>query len=290
MTRPGRELHQNIQGGKGMGNYYNRYDDDRYRQRSRQEYYDRSRGVGYSGGDESDTYDRGRGRGVGYRGMDEDDRYWESRPSYYERSRDYPRESRYADEYDERPFNRSLSRGASSYGSAYGAEPATTNRYYERTYRPPYYGRDFESERDARRYNAEARGWWDRASDEVASWFGDEDAERRRRLDGAREANHRGRGPKDYRRSDERIRDDINDRLTDNEYLDAYEVVVAVNEGDVVLTGNVGTRHDKRMAEDIAESVSGVKNVQNQLRIGDTTRTEETTVVTAPQARAAKQL
>jgi len=273
----------------GMGNYYNRYDDDdRYRQRSRarEEHYERGRGVGYSGGDESDTYDRGRGRGVGYSGMEEEERYWKSRPSYYERNRDYAPESRY--DYDDRlAASRSRSRrGASSYGSAYGAEPATTNRYYERTYRPPYYGRDFENERDARRYNSDPRGWWDRASDEVASWFGDEEAEQRRRLDGAREGKHRGRGPKDYRRSDERIKEDINDRLTDEEYLDAYEVVVTVNEGEAILSGTVGTRHDKRMAEDIADSVTGVKNVQNNLRVSDITRAEET-VVTAPQARAA---
>ncbi len=273
-----------------MSNNYNRYDDDRYqaRNRIRAENYQRGRGVGYSGGNESDTYDRGRGRGVGYGGIEEEERYWESRPSYYERNRDYARESRYVNEYDDRPAdNRSRSRRGDSFsGSLYGAEPATTNRYYERTYRPPYYGRDFE--RDPRRYNSEARGWWDRASDEVASWFGDEEAEQRRQLDGAREAKHRGRGPKDYRRSDERIREDINDRLTDNEYLDAYEVVVAVDEGEVILSGTVGTRYDKRMAEDIAESVTGVKNVQNQLRLGSVIHADEM-LVTAPQARAAKQ-
>jgi osmotically-inducible protein OsmY len=221
--------------------------------------------------------------------MDEDDRYREARPSYYDRSRDYSRESRYQD-YDDRPTaNRSsLSRGTSASGSLYGAEPARTNRYYERTYRPPYYGRDFEYDREGRSYSDQPRGWWDRASDEVASWFGDEEAERRRRLDGAREAKHRGRGPRDYRRSDERIREDINDRLTDNEYLDAYEVVVTVNEGEVILSGTVGTRDDKRLAEDIAESVSGVKNVQNNLRLGDAARADEVTVTT-PQARAAKQ-
>jgi len=31
------------------------------------------------------------------------------------------------------------------------------------------------------------RGWWDRASDEVSSWLGDEEAERRRRLDARRD-------------------------------------------------------------------------------------------------------
>src|SRR5262249_10623533 len=39
----------------------------------------------------------------------------------------------------------------------------------------------------------EERGFFDRASDEVASWFGDRDAERRRRED-----QFRGRGPKGY--------------------------------------------------------------------------------------------
>jgi hypothetical protein len=53
---------------------------------------------------------------------------------------------------------------------------------------------------DQRTYGGRGRDWWDRATDEVSSWFGDEDAERRRRMD-----EHRGRGPKNYSRSDERI-------------------------------------------------------------------------------------
>jgi osmotically-inducible protein OsmY len=277
-----------------MAKYYNRYDDDRYRQRSRSRDVDfeRGRGVGYDGGDEGESY--ARGQGVGYNGIEDDrDRSWKSRPSYYKRNRDYSRdyssESRYPNDYEERQATsrRSLSRGSSPYGSVYGAEPASTNRYYERTYRPPDYGRDFEYDRDEGRNYAQHRGWWDRASDEVASWFGDEEAERRRRTDGVREAKHRGRGPRDYRRSDERIREDINDRLTDHDYLDAYDVLVTVNEGEVILSGTVSSRRAKRLTEDIAESVSGVKNVQNQLRVADTARSEETNLNT--QARAAKQ-
>jgi hypothetical protein len=56
------------------------------------------------------------------------------------------------------------------------------------------------------------RGFLDRAGDEVASWFGDEDAARRRDMD----ARHYGRGPKNYTRSDERISEDVNERLTDD--------------------------------------------------------------------------
>ena len=117
------------------------------------------------------------------------------------------------------------------------------------------------------------RGFWDRASDEVASWFGDEDAERRRRLDQLREGRgygqgkFRGRGPKNYRRSDERVREEICDRLTDNEWLDASDVEVNVIAADAILTGTVDSRYAKRLAETIAESVSGVTNVQNNLRV-----------------------
>ncbi len=106
------------------------------------------------------------------------------------------------------------------------------------------------------------RNFWDRAGDEVSSWFGDEDAERRRRMD-----EHRGRGPKGYTRSDERIREDVNDRLTDDWALDASDIEVEVTEGEVTLSGEVSSRADKRRAEDVAESVSGVRNCQNNIRV-----------------------
>ena len=120
-------------------------------------------------------------------------------------------------------------------------------------------GRDYDYDRE------EGRGWLDRASDAVASWFGDEEAERRRRMDEQRE--HRGRGPKGYRRSDERIKEDVNDRLSDDYYLDASDVEVAVENMEVTLTGTVRNRNDKRRAEDLADSVSGVTNVENRLRV-----------------------
>jgi hypothetical protein len=76
-----------------------------------------------------------------------------------------------------------------------------------------------------------------------------------------------GRGPRGWQRSDERIRDDINERLTDHPALDATEIQVQVNQGEVTLGGTVDERRAKRLAEDIAESVSGVKDVHNQLRV-----------------------
>lgn len=76
-----------------------------------------------------------------------------------------------------------------------------------------------------------------------------------------------GVGPRGYRRSDERITDDINDRLTWYGQLDATEIEVDVNDGVVTLNGTVDDRQQKRMAEDVVESVSGVEDVNNQLNI-----------------------
>jgi hypothetical protein len=76
-----------------------------------------------------------------------------------------------------------------------------------------------------------------------------------------------GRGPKGWQRSDERIREDINERLTDHPHIDATEIDVQVKSAEVTLTGTVDDRHTKRLAEEIAEYVSGVKDVHNQLRV-----------------------
>ncbi len=121
------------------------------------------------------------------------------------------------------------------------------------------------------------RGWWDKTTDEVASWFGDEEAERRREQD-ERRGQHRGRGPKNYTRTDDRIREDINDRLTDHPYLDASEIEVEVSNGEVTLTGTVDSRWTKRTAEDIAEDVSGVRNVENRIRYSTGRSYQETSM------------
>jgi BON domain-containing protein len=76
-----------------------------------------------------------------------------------------------------------------------------------------------------------------------------------------------GRGPKGYQRSDERIREDVCLRLTDHPEIDATEIEVRVDGGEVTLSGEVDSRPVKRMAEDVAQSVSGVRDVHNQLRI-----------------------
>jgi osmotically-inducible protein OsmY len=76
-----------------------------------------------------------------------------------------------------------------------------------------------------------------------------------------------GRGPKDYQRSDDRVREEICDCMTDDPMLDASEITVQVSKGEVTLNGTVTSREQKRRAEDVAERISGVKDVTNQLRV-----------------------
>lgn len=137
---------------------------------------------------------------------------------------------------------------------------------YGESGRSPYgFGGNYAGDRSrvgARGYGErEPRDWWDRTSDEVMSWFGDQDAARRRQKD------HSGHGPANYTRSDDRIREDVNDKLTEDWGVDARKVTVSVKDGEVTLDGKVSTRLQKRRAEDCAEDVSGVKHVQNNLRV-----------------------
>lgn len=78
---------------------------------------------------------------------------------------------------------------------------------------------------------------------------------------------YKGKGPKGYIRSDERIREDLCDRLTDDAQLDASDITVAVAKGEVTLDGTVASRAERRAAEDCAEACSGVGHVQNNLRV-----------------------
>jgi hypothetical protein len=85
--------------------------------------------------------------------------------------------------------------------------------------------------------------------------------------DMGRQPVHRGKGPKMYKRSDERIREDICERLTEDPYVDASELEIEVRQGEVILSGSVGNRAEKRRVEDLVESVSGIVNVENGIKL-----------------------
>ncbi|HEV7734494.1 MAG TPA: BON domain-containing protein [Candidatus Binatia bacterium] len=79
------------------------------------------------------------------------------------------------------------------------------------------------------------------------------------------EGRHAGRGPKGYQRSDDRIREDACDALTADSHIDASNVTVRVEAGEVTLDGTVEDRRMKRRAEDCVEELPGVRQVHNRL-------------------------
>lgn len=80
---------------------------------------------------------------------------------------------------------------------------------------------------------------------------------------------YRGRGPKNWRRSDDAIRETVNERLTDHDDVDATDIEVEVANAEVTLNGAVASRREKRVAEDVAWSCGGVRDVHNRLKIAD---------------------
>lgn len=82
-----------------------------------------------------------------------------------------------------------------------------------------------------------------------------------------RQKNFSGLGPKGYRRSDERIMEEVCEALTDHPQVDPIEVEVTVEDGVVTLWGTVSTRQMKRMAEDAVLDCRGVIDVVNRLHV-----------------------
>jgi hypothetical protein len=83
-----------------------------------------------------------------------------------------------------------------------------------------------------------------------------------------------GRGPKGYTRTDDRIREEVCERLSRDDDVDASEIEVLVQNGEVTLEGTVQTRSMKHQAEDLADDVTGVSDVHNRLRVIKTLLTE----------------
>lgn len=83
----------------------------------------------------------------------------------------------------------------------------------------------------------------------------------------SRPGRHTGRGPRGYTRPDVRIVEDINEALTYSPHIDASDIDVRVDHGEVTVSGTVDDRYIKRLVENIIEDVSGVRDVHNNLRV-----------------------
>jgi hypothetical protein len=78
---------------------------------------------------------------------------------------------------------------------------------------------------------------------------------------------HWGKGPKGYKRSDEKTREEVCEAIAHQGHIDASDVEVKVESGIVVLSGTVAQRHHKRALEHLVEQVRGVHEVHNELRL-----------------------
>lgn len=107
-------------------------------------------------------------------------------------------------------------------------------------------------------------------SDELVYGSGNPSEREPGRWQGQQYGEFRGRGPRGYRRSDERIKEDVCQCLTDDSHIDASNIDVAVNDREVVLSGTVQSRFEKRHAEDLIERIPGVSDVINSLRVTGT--------------------
>lgn len=90
-----------------------------------------------------------------------------------------------------------------------------------------------------------------------------------------------GKGPKNYVRSDERMREEICERLSAQPY-DWSDVEVHVSDGEATLTGTVRTREIKYVGERIAEGVRGIRDVMNQIRLERDARPTESAPESEP--------
>ena len=165
-------------------------------------------------------------------------------------------------EYWERGEESRFGRGTGQYG--YGQEDYETGMQGLSGYEPGEYS--YSGQGDVWRSGSRQRQEWPRgisgagASPAYPSRF-----DQRRQW--STQGRFAGIGPQGYRRSDERIMEDVNEMLTQAPDLDPSNITVEVHNGEVTLKGTVSDREDKRQAEDIAESCAGVKEVQNQLRV-----------------------
>lgn len=234
-------------------------------------------------GDERGRYERGRERrGYGERGGwvgGREHAHWRGRPRDWREWREpdpYARDWRETEPYrrERDPAYREGWGERGYYGRGPRDEEMPRGWYGPRRERPPYgYGRPpmhpmhrgrepmgrwEERERWGEpRGREEEPGLMERIGEGIRSFF----------TGGGERGPHAGKGPKGYRRSDDRIREDVCDRIATWGWVDASDVEVRVQDGEVTLSGQVASRRDKRLLEEMIEDISGVIDVHNQVRV-----------------------
>jgi hypothetical protein len=117
----------------------------------------------------------------------------------------------------------------------------------------------WKNDAKAQHYNLDHYGWGNRER----SW--NKNIDNQDQHNNGYNHGHYGKGPKGYRRSSQRIYEDVGEALTLHPDVDASEIEINVDDGIVTLTGTVESRKVKRLAEMIVDNVLGVEDVVNLL-------------------------
>ncbi len=166
-------------------------------------------------------------------------------------------------------YSRDHARGAERFGAHGGSEAdriGQRDSYGDRNYDQSFGHRDDQSM---------GRGIYDHRGDDRSFRsrdYGPSESERGAWTTNTQAGQHRGKGPRGYTRSDERIKEMVCEVLTEDAHIDASGIDVDVKSGEVILSGMVPDRRTKRMAEDALEGIGGIKDVTNQLKVSDDER------------------
>ncbi|HVY81845.1 MAG TPA: BON domain-containing protein [Steroidobacteraceae bacterium] len=180
------------------------------------------------------------------------------RSDWRERDREWQRDPR-RDDYSWR-------------GEEYGGGPRDPGSSYDIDYERPWREQPFGEPEESPRYFGSGSygegGTHFTGGYEQRGLPRDTDSEFARR---AGEAPYGGRafkrGPKGYQRSDERLREDISERIMEAAHVDSSDVSVNVVGGKVILEGTVPDRYTKHYIEDLADAAPGVQDIENRIRV-----------------------
>ena len=159
--------------------------------------------------------------------------------------------ARYAAEYSEGDHRGQGLGGGQGYGAEYGQRGSRS-------------GLQFASDYGSGGYDQVSGGYGYRGSQATGDYQSGMEGQR----------SYRGLGPQTYKRSDDRIRDDVCERLTDDFRIDASNITIDVNQGAVTLSGTVPERHMRYAAEDLVDDAMGVESINNQLRVQSRTQSQ----------------
>jgi osmotically-inducible protein OsmY len=206
-------------------------------------------------------YGGGSGQYSGFERSRDRDRWGEQREYWGDQSRSDSSSGYY----------RPGSSGMSGYGGAQGGYGSSS--YGQRSSRSDWEPRERVGGEsrwgEEQRWSGESQGFYgdrDREGWRGTSRFGGGYAERGRERPGFFQRLFK-RGPKGYQRSDERLREDISERLMYAMEIDSSEVTVNVSDGRVTLDGTVPDRYMKHAIEDLVDECPGVQDIDNRVRV-----------------------